>query len=134
MRVASSDSLVPLKDALPPTGLFYSARMRGLEMRDADGVFTQFHEALRLPDYFGWNWNALRDCLCDLHWITATRVLVVVDDADAVLSEAPDEREILMRALDDAVTFWAGKPGLPGQERRTFEVVLLGPPAAGSHH
>ncbi|MEU3087124.1 barstar family protein [Streptomyces massasporeus] len=20
---------------------------------------------MRLPDYFGWNWNALRDCLTD---------------------------------------------------------------------
>ncbi|MEU8971564.1 barstar family protein [Streptomyces monashensis] len=119
-----------MKDALPPAGLLYTARMRGHEMRDADGVFTQFYEALRLPDYFGWNWDALRDCLRDLHWIAATRFLVVIDDADAVLSEAPGEREILLRALDDAVTFWAGKPGLPGQERRTFEVVLLGPPAA----
>ncbi|WEO94958.1 barstar family protein [Streptomyces sp. FXJ1.172] len=123
-----------MKEALPPTGLLYSARMRGQEMRDADGVFTQFYEALRLPDYFGWNWNALRDCLRDLHWITATRFLVVIDDAVAVLSEAPDEREILWRALDDAVTFWAGKPVLPGQERITFEVVLLCPPAAGSRH
>ncbi|MFF5535340.1 barstar family protein [Streptomyces cinerochromogenes] len=38
-------------------------------MCDSDGVFTQFHEALRLPDCFGWNWNALRDCLQDLHWL-----------------------------------------------------------------
>ncbi|MFG3010974.1 barstar family protein [Streptomyces cinerochromogenes] len=36
-------------------------------MCDSDGVFTPFHEALRLPDCFGWNWNALRDCLQDLH-------------------------------------------------------------------
>ncbi|MFB8178682.1 barstar family protein [Streptomyces sp. NPDC055966] len=77
---------------------------------------------------------ALRDCLRDLHWMAATRFLVVIDDAVAVLSEAPDEREILLRALDDAVTFWAGRPGLPGQERSSFEVVLPGPPAAGSHH
>ncbi|MGW7527381.1 barstar family protein [Streptomyces sp. NPDC054783] len=99
-------------------------------MRDSDGVFTQFYEALRLPGYFGWNWDALRDCLCDLHWLKAAHFLVTIDDADAVLSEALEERKILWRALNDAMTFWAGRPELPGQEKITFDVVLLCPPEA----
>ncbi|MGJ5752978.1 barstar (barnase inhibitor) [Streptomyces puniciscabiei] len=127
VRVTSTDSLIPASRALPPTGLIYSARMQGQEMRDADGVFTQFYEALRLPSYFGWNWNALRDCLQDLHWLAATHFLLVIDDAEAVLSEEPEEREILWRALNDSVTFWAGKPELPGQEKSSFDVVLLCP-------
>ncbi|MGW1917204.1 barstar family protein [Streptomyces sp. NPDC002076] len=86
-------------------------------MRDSDGVFTQFHEALRLPGYFGWNWDACWDCLCDLHWLKAAHFLVTIDDADAVLSEAPEERGILWRALDDAVTFWAGKPDYRDRRR-----------------
>ncbi|MFJ5031024.1 barstar family protein [Streptomyces sp. NPDC088560] len=127
VRVASADAVLPAVRALPPTGLIYSARMRGQEMRDTDGVFTQFYEALRLPDYFGWNWNALRDCLDDLHWIQATHFLLVIDDADAVLSEAPEEREILWHAMNGAVKFWAGKPELPGQQKTTFDVILLCP-------
>jgi RNAse (barnase) inhibitor barstar len=114
--------------APPPTGLIHSARMRGKEMRDSDGVFTQFYEALRLPDYFGWNWNALRDCLTDLHWVSAEHVLLTIDDPEAVLSESAEEREILFRALNDAVKFWAGKPELPGQEKFTLQAVLLCPP------
>ncbi|MET7898960.1 barstar family protein [Streptomyces mirabilis] len=102
--------------------------MQGQEMRDSDGVFTQFYEALRLPDYFGWNWNALRDCLRDLHWLSARHFLITIDDADAVLSESPEEREILFRALNDAAKSWAGQPELPGQEKTTFQAVLLGPP------
>ena len=97
-------------------------------MRDSDGVFTQFYEALRLPDYFGWNWNALRDCLTDLHWVSAEHVLLTIDDPEAVLSESAEEREILSRALNDAVKFWAGKPELPGQEKFTLQAVLLCPP------
>ncbi|MET9134973.1 barstar family protein [Streptomyces antibioticus] len=126
--VLPNDSALSVVRALPPTGLIYSARMRGKEMRDSDGVFSQFYEALRLPDYFGWNWNALRDCLTDLHWISAKHFLLTVDDADTVLSESSEEREILFRALNDAVTFWAQKPELPGQEKTTFQVVLLRPP------
>ncbi|MEU0197931.1 MULTISPECIES: barstar family protein [unclassified Streptomyces] len=128
VRVVPTDSALSVARALPPTGLIYSARMRGPEMRDSDGVFTQFYETLRLPDYFGWNWNALRDCLTDLHWITAKHFLLTIDDADAVLSESTEEREILFRTLNDAVKFWAGQPELPGQEKITFQVVLLCPP------
>ncbi|MEU6220197.1 barstar family protein [Streptomyces sp. NPDC047022] len=101
--------------------------MQGREMRDTDGVFTQFYEALRLPNYFGWNWDALRDCLCDLHCLSAKHFLVVIEDADTVLPESPQEREILFRALDDTAEFWAGRPELPGQGKTTFEAVLLGP-------
>ncbi|MFI7015918.1 barstar family protein [Streptomyces sp. NPDC050164] len=126
--VVSSDSSHFVARALPLTGLIYSARMQGQQMRDSDGVFTQFYEALRLPDYFGWNWNALRDCLTDLHWISAKHFLVTIDDADAVLSESAEEREILFRSLNDAVKFWAGKPELPGQEKIIFQTVLLCPP------
>lgn len=89
-------------------------------MRDSDGVFTRFHEALRLPDHFGWNWNAMRDCLSDLHWINAKHFLLTVDDADVVLSESPEERKIFLRSLNYAATFWAGKPDLSGQERPPF--------------
>ncbi|MFF6878127.1 MULTISPECIES: barstar family protein [unclassified Streptomyces] len=128
--VVPTDSSLSVARALPPTGLIYSARMRGQEMHDSDGVFTQFYEALRLPDYFGWNWNALRDCLTDLHWINAKHFLLTIDDADAALSRSVEEREILFRALNDAVKFWAGKPELPGQEKITFQAVLLCPPDA----
>jgi RNAse (barnase) inhibitor barstar len=128
VHVVPTDSTIPAACALPPTGLIHSARMRGREMRDSDGVFTQFYEALRLPDYFGWNWDALRDCLSDLHWLSAKHFLVIIDDVHAVLSESPEEREILFRALSDATNFWAGKPELPGQEKVTFQVVLLCPP------
>ncbi|MET8208873.1 barstar family protein [Streptomyces sp. NPDC005373] len=114
--VASNDSAVPVPHALPPTGLIYSARMKGTEMRDADGVFTQFYEALRLSDYFGWNWPALQDCLRDLRWIDAKHFLLTIDDADAVLSGSPEEREILFRSLNDAAKHWAMQPELPGQE------------------
>ncbi|MCX4742524.1 barstar family protein [Streptomyces antibioticus] len=127
--VAPTDTL-SVAHALPPTGLIYSARMRGRQMRDSDGVFTQFYEALRLPSHFGWNWNALRDCLTDLHWINAPHILITIDDADAVLSESTEEREFLFRALNDAVKFWAKRPELPAQEKTILQAVLLSNPTS----
>ncbi|MFE4828211.1 barstar family protein [Streptomyces sp. NPDC056672] len=39
--------------------------MDGTAMNDADGVFTEFYEKFKLPDYFGWNWAAQHDLRVD---------------------------------------------------------------------
>ncbi|MFE2100157.1 barstar family protein [Streptomyces sp. PTD9-10] len=117
-------------NALPPSGLIYSARMAGREMIDSDGVFSQFYEHLQLPDYFGWNWDALRDCLQDLSWIPAKHFLLTIDDAEFALSSNSEERTIFYRALTDAAKNWAAKPELPGQTKTTFRVLLLSSPQA----
>ncbi|MGI5195187.1 barstar family protein [Streptomyces sp. CA-288835] len=125
VQVIPNDSTVSAVEALPPSGAVYSARMQGLEMTDTDGVFTQFYETLRLPNYFGWNFNALRDCLFDLGWLEATRYLLTIDNAEFILSEHPEERDIFLRILASSAQHWAAKPGFPEREKVTFHVVLL---------
>ncbi|MFG2651643.1 barstar family protein [Streptomyces sp. NPDC048436] len=125
LSLSPSDSRISAAEALPPSGSFYAARMSGREMLDADGVFTQFYEHLRLPDYFGWNWNALYDCLSDLNWIPAARYLLIVDDAEHVLSDNPSERHDFLRTLFRAAESWAAKPDLPNRKKATFRVVFL---------
>lgn len=99
-------------------------------MADADGVFTQFYEHMRLPEYFGWNWGALRDCLLDLSWLPATHFLLTIDDAEFVLSGSSGERGPFYNALVDAAKYWAAKPELPGQVKTSFRTVLLCSPRA----
>ncbi|MDO0933817.1 barstar family protein [Streptomyces sp. DG2A-72] len=99
--------------------------MQGREMSDVDSVFTQFYENLRLPDYFGWNWNALYDCLSDLNWLATTHFLLIVDDAESVLSESPEERPVFFRILLRSAEHWANKPNFPHRTKSTFRVILL---------
>ncbi|MFK0106416.1 barstar family protein [Streptomyces sp. NPDC091217] len=42
-----------------------------MDAYSVDDVFQKFWDAFRLPDYFGWNWPALRDCLRDLGWLSS---------------------------------------------------------------
>ncbi|MGP4087237.1 barstar family protein [Streptomyces sp. KR55] len=125
IQVIPTDSTISTVEALPPSGTIYSARMHGRAMGDTDGVFTQFYETLRLPDYFGWNWNALRDCLFDLGWLRATRYLLTIDNSECILSENPEERDIFFRILSESAKYWAAKPWFPEREKVTLHVVLL---------
>ncbi|WP_299538389.1 barstar family protein [uncultured Streptomyces sp.] len=51
---------------LPSSGSVYVARLNGEDMPDESSAFEKFWETLKFPDYFGWNWHALYDCLRDL--------------------------------------------------------------------
>ena len=52
-----------------------------------DHLFAVLRRGLDLPSYFGANWDALSECLCDLSWIDRHRVIIAheaVPDLDAV--------------------------------------------------
>ncbi len=47
-------------------------------LRRKRALLAAYHRALRLPGYFGWNWDALEECLGDLSWLAEPRRIVVV--------------------------------------------------------
>lgn len=75
--------------------------------------------------YFGWNWDALSDCLCDLSWYPADRYLIVIDHAEDMLVGRAEERKILFSVLSRAAREWASPLGRPGGVGVPFKVVLL---------
>ncbi len=99
-------------------------------MTDVDGVFTQFYVNLRLPDYFGWNWEALRDCLCDLHWIDAKHFLIVVENAERLLWDDSEERRFFLGVLQKATEYWSHKPRLPLQDKVSLATIFVSAPEA----
>jgi RNAse (barnase) inhibitor barstar len=100
--------------------------MDGSLMSDSDGVFHQFYEHLKLPDYFGWNWNALRDCLRDFHWLNATLYLIAIDEAEKILRDEPGERATFFKILNDSAETWAtAHPDPRTGEGTPFNVVFL---------
>jgi hypothetical protein len=74
----------------------------GAEICTRDELFGLLQATLKLPEYFGWNWDALDDCLRDLHWVQARRVVVRHEG----LPLLPDDDlrtylDILVRAVED---------------------------------
>ncbi|NJP35896.1 barstar family protein [Micromonospora thermarum] len=125
LAVCSRSALVELAAVLPATGRFVVARLDGTRMTDADHAFYEFSDALLFPGYFGWNWDALSDCLRDLNWLPADGYLIVVDNAPRLLSSSAEDQHTLFRILSRAGHHWASPLGQPDGKGVPFKVLLL---------
>lgn len=53
---------------------------------NTEGLFQALYDVLKLPGYFGFNWNALSDCLRDFHWINSFNVILQHTDLPRIPS------------------------------------------------
>jgi hypothetical protein len=65
-------------------------------------LLTQYDRSLRLPDYFGWNWDALEEVLRDLAWLAEPRRIVVVH-ADVPFAPRGKNRPNYLALLGDLI-------------------------------
>lgn len=49
-------------------------------INDKNSLFREYAEKLEFPSYFGMNWNAMIDCLCDLSNIDKRDIFIVHSD------------------------------------------------------
>ncbi|MFI7130665.1 barstar family protein [Nonomuraea sp. NPDC050153] len=70
----------------------------GRSCRTRAAFFTEVARVLRLPDYFGRNWDALTDSLRD----TGAVALVVVHAEELLDAEPPEQFATLLAVLSDA--------------------------------
>jgi RNAse (barnase) inhibitor barstar len=93
----------PVADALRGSAL----DLARISLRGADGkeaVLRALGEALGFPSWFGGNWDALEDCLCDLSWRPGEGHVLVFEDF-----ELGDEFGILLDVLASVAEFWAAR-------------------------
>ena len=50
-------------------------------VRSKQALLAEYQRQLQLPGHFGWNWDALEDCLRDLTWLPPSRPIVVLHDS-----------------------------------------------------
>ncbi|MFF2078302.1 barstar family protein [Kitasatospora sp. NPDC058162] len=107
---------------LPPSGTSYVAWLDGAEMGNEQGLFEQMSVRLRFPVYFGWNWNALSDCLRDLKWVPADHYLIIIERSALMLQECAEDRETLLGILNTAGRRWGREMDQSG---KSFNSLLL---------
>lgn len=81
---------------------FHFVEVDCAEVYDKDTLIAALAEALKFPDWFGGNWDALEDCLMDLTWIDAPGYVLVLKDCDAIMEENPDDFTTALEVFDGA--------------------------------
>ena len=107
----SHDMFVPIKEQynIKKTKLL---TMHGSNFPKAHDVFCFFYEKLSFPPYFGFNWNALDECLQDLEWIDCDNIVIFMINSETLLYKEPlEERNILFECLYGASEYWDSQIG-----------------------
>ncbi len=75
--------------------------------RDKADALARLARALRFPDWFGGNFDALADCLGDLSWWPAPGYLLLLDHVEGWRGAAPGEFDTTLAILNEAAAGWA---------------------------
>lgn len=97
-------------------------RIAGERLSGKSAMLEAVAKALAFPDWFGFNWDALEECLADLSWHEGA-IALLFDDVATAEEKAPEEWGVLLDILADAARHWRG-------EGRPFAVLLQGSHAA----
>ena len=80
--------------------------IEGRNISRKEQLLNHVATALRFPEEFGHNWDALEECLTDLEWVDGEGYVLYYDHIDGLLSAHPDQFETLVEILRDAVASW----------------------------
>ena len=76
---------------------------------DKKQFFAACKKALKLPSYFGGNWDALADCVRDLNWLKAKGYVLHLEGAAQFAKAAADDYQTALDVLGAAAEFWQGR-------------------------
>ena len=95
----------PLKAAATQANLAFATIDLG-KARDKATLFGELDRALKLPEHFGHNWDALADVLEDRDWLGKKGRTLLLAHADPFRKDHPREWGTLEEILAEAAEFW----------------------------
>jgi RNAse (barnase) inhibitor barstar len=72
-----------------------------------DAFFVAISSAFEFPDYFGNNWEALKDCLTDLDWLPSDAYLLIFRNSERLFANQVAERASFLRIMNLAAEEWS---------------------------
>lgn len=76
------------------------------DTEDHEDALTRIGTALKFPEWYGVNFDALYDCLTDLSWQDTGATVIVLTGCDALKATAPEPWETLMNVFGSAAEYW----------------------------
>lgn len=111
-------------DDAPPAGAGDGGRVVWVPalVRRKRELLAIFRRELSLPGHFGWNWDALEECLRDLSWLESP-IRVTVRHQDVPFPRGLDQRRTYLGVLQTVAEFWrdaAAREHVPHEFQAVF--------------
>jgi len=128
------------RSAINSEEIVAAAKTAGLEVfkidlgkaRGKSGLFDAFAKALKFPQYFGKNWDALNDCLTDLNWLGDKGWVLILTNCKPFAAKFEAEFDQALELLagvavnwqEDGKPFWVFVQNQPGWSADLGEILL----------
>lgn len=80
--------------------------------RNKDELLNIVGKAMRFPDWFGQNWDALQDCLLDMGWQPALGYVTILERCDMLRARSLEDFTTLVEIFQSAAAEWRAQ-GVP---------------------
>lgn len=84
----------------------YTSYLRGKRCKTEDAFFYEVSASFQFPYYFGENWAAFDECICDLEWLKFNRIFIVIDDFRMLFDGNKATQQLLVKYLKNMVIYW----------------------------
>lgn len=84
----------------------YTSYLRGKRCVDEISFFYEVSASFQFPWYFGENWAAFDECVCDLDWLCFSGIFIVVDDFSLTFNGNVSLQNCLIKYLGIMVEYW----------------------------
>lgn len=85
---------------------FFIFRINLGTVRNKDELLSRIGKTMDFPEWFGYNFDALADCLTDLGWRPAEGYLVLMENCDAICEKNESDFAATLRIFAMAAATW----------------------------
>lgn len=87
----------------------YISYIRGSRCQTEEAFFYEISASFQFPWYFGENWAALDECMCDLDWLKFESIVIAIDDFQMMFCEDASLQTLLVKYLTIMVDYWKSR-------------------------
>jgi RNAse (barnase) inhibitor barstar len=91
---------------------YFVFRVDLAKVLDKDDMLRAIGTAMAFPEWFGYNWDALLDCLADLGWRPAEGYVIILEHCDGIHGRAEADFVQTLQVFENAANEWR-EEGIP---------------------
>jgi RNAse (barnase) inhibitor barstar len=91
---------------------YFVFRVDLAKVLDKDDMLRAIGTAMAFPEWFGYNWDALLDCLADLGWRPAEGYVIILEHCDGIHGRAEAGFVQTLQVFESAANEWR-EEGIP---------------------